>query len=234
MGVKLHERDLRGHTDMGWLDSRHTFSFGHFMDPERMGFRSLRVINDDRVIGGAGFGTHPHNNMEIISIVLEGALEHKDSTGTIGVIRPGEIQKMSAGSGVTHSEYNASNDDPVHFLQIWIEPAERDIAPGYEQVPIDEDATRSGFTLIGGGKKGTENVVSIHQDASLYLAKPKEGIEVSYSFEPNRHGFLQIMRGQVEFDGETLKEGDGLQLSDVPDFSLKALADSDLLLFDLA
>lgn len=232
MGVKIHERDLRGHTDMGWLDSRHTFSFGHFMDPARMGFRSLRVINDDRVVGGAGFGEHGHDNMEIISIVLDGALEHKDSGGNRGVIRPGEIQKMSAGSGVTHSEYNASHDDSVHFLQIWIQPDTQNIAPGYEQVSIDREAARDGFTLIG-DRGASDKIVSIHQDAKLYWASPADGDSVDYSFETGRHGFLQIVRGQVEFDGEILKEGDGVEISDVSELRFKALADSDLLLFDL-
>lgn len=233
MGLKLHERDLRGKTNMGWLDSAHTFSFGHFMDPTRMGFRSLRVINDDRVIGGAGFGEHPHNNMEIISIVLEGALEHKDSMGTGSIIRPGEIQKMSAGSGVTHSEFNASNDDPVHFLQIWIQPDARNIEPSYEQVPIDREAARGGFVQIG-GPQGSDKIVSIHQDAKLFWASPADGDSVDYQFDTGRYGFLQVVRGQVEIDGEALKEGDGLEISGMPELRIKALADADLLLFDLA
>ena len=233
MGMKLHERDLRGHTSMGWLDSRHTFSFGHFMDPERMGFRSLRVINDDRVIGGAGFGAHPHDNMEIISIVLEGVLEHRDSTGTHGIIRSGEVQKMSAGSGVTHSEFNASNDDPVHFLQIWIVPDTRGVDPSYEQVKIDAQAAKSGFTRIGGGAP-SDKVVSIHQDAVLYWASPEDGDSVDYSFDEGRYGFLQVVRGQVEINGETLKEGDGLEISNVSKLDIKAMSDADLLLFDLA
>ncbi len=233
MGLKLHERDLRGKTNMGWLESAHTFSFGHFMDPMRMGFRSLRVINDDRVIGGAGFGEHPHNNMEIISIVLDGALEHKDSMGTGSVIRPGEIQKMSAGSGVTHSEFNASNDDSVHFLQIWIEPSERNIKPSYEQVPIDREAARAGFVQIG-GPQGSDKVVSIHQDAKLYWASSSDGDSVDYSFAAGRYGFLQVVRGQVEIEGQLLKEGDGLEISGIPELQIKALADADLLLFDLA
>ncbi len=233
MGMRLHERDLRGKTNMGWLDSRHTFSFGHFMDPTRMGFRSLRVINDDRVIGGAGFGEHPHDNMEIISIVLDGALEHRDSMGTGSVIRPGEVQKMSAGRGVTHSEYNASNDDSVHFLQIWIQPDARDIEPSYEQVPIDRAAARDGFVQVG-GPQGSDKIVSIHQDAKLFWASPTDGDSVDYRFDAGRYGFLQVVRGQVEIDGEGLKEGDGLEISAVPELKIKALADADLLLFDLA
>ncbi|MEM7651280.1 MAG: pirin family protein [Pseudomonadota bacterium] len=232
MGMKIHERDLRGRTNMGWLDSRHTFSFGHFMDPERMGFRSLRVINDDRVIGGAGFGEHPHDNMEIISIVLDGALEHKDSMGTSGVIRPGEVQKMSAGSGVTHSEFNASDEDSVHFLQIWIVPNERNIEPSYEQVPIDEAKAQEGFTLIGGPESG-ENVVSIHQDARMYWAKPKDGEALSYSFDEGRFGFLHVVQGAIEIYGEMLKEGDAFEITGEPKLEIKAAADSDLLLFDL-
>jgi len=203
------------------------------MDPSRMGFRSLRVINDDRVIGGAGFGEHGHDNMEIISIVLDGALEHKDSGGNHGIIRPGEIQKMSAGSGVTHSEFNASNDDSVHFLQIWIQPDTRNIEPGYEQVPIDMDAAKSGFVQIGGGREAKDKIVSIHQDAQLYWASPGEGNNVDYSFADGRYGFLQVVRGQVELDGETLKEGDGVELSEISELDLKALSDADVLLFDL-
>ena len=232
MGIKIHDRELRGHTRIGWLDSRHTFSFGHFMDPTRMGFRSLRVINDDRVIGGAGFGEHGHDNMEIISIVLDGALEHRDSTGTHGIIKPGEIQKMSAGSGVTHSEFNASNNDDVHFLQIWIQPDARDIEPRYEQVPIDMDAAKTGFARIGGANP-SDKVVSIHQDTELFWASPSDGDYVDYAFEEGRYGFLQVVRGQVEFKGEVLKEGDGVEFSDISDLRLNAQADSDLLLLDL-
>ncbi len=233
MGMKLHERDVRGKTNMGWLDSQHTFSFGHFMDPERMGFRSLRVINDDRVIGGAGFGEHGHDNMEIISIVLEGALEHKDSMGTKGLIRPGEVQKMSAGSGVTHSEYNASKDQTVHFLQIWIMPSERNIAPSYEQITIDEKAAKKRFTLIGGAD-AEGRAVSIHQDVKMYWGKPSEGDVFSFEFNEGRHGFLHVVHGAVEIGGEILKEGDALQMSDTPSLEVKALSDADLLLFDLA
>ncbi|NCT40162.1 MAG: pirin family protein [Alphaproteobacteria bacterium] len=232
MGIKIHERELRGHTNMGWLDSRHTFSFGHFMDPSRMGFRSLRVINDDRVIGGAGFGEHGHDNMEIISIVLDGALEHKDSMGTGSIIRPGEIQKMSAGSGVTHSEYNASQDENAHFLQIWIHPSERNIEPSYEQVPIDLDAAKGKFVLIGGGVP-SDKVVSIHQDAQLYWASLADGDNVDYSFEDGRFGFVHVARGSVEFEGVTLKEGDALEIADCDIVKLSANADSDVLLFDL-
>ena len=233
MRMKIHERDLRGRTNTGWLNSRHTFSFGHFMDPERMGFRSLRVVNDDRVIGGAGFGEHPHDNMEIISIVLEGALEHKDSMGTMGVIKPGEIQKMSAGTGVTHSEYNSSSDEEVHFLQIWIMPGERNITPAYEQVPINENEARKGFTLIG-GPESSANAVSIHQDVRMYWAKPAEGEALSYVFDERRHGFLHVVRGQIEIENEVLKEGDALEMSEMKTLNLQAAADADLLLFDLA
>jgi hypothetical protein len=233
MSIKLHERDLRGATNMGWLDSKHTFSFGHFYDPERMGFRALRVINDDYIIGGAGFGEHGHDNMEIISIALDGALEHKDSMGNGSIIRPGEIQKMSAGSGVRHSEFNASAEDTAHFLQIWIVPDTRDIEPSYEQVRIDREAASKGFTLIGGAEKGGHQV-SIHQDVTLHWAEPVDGQALSYEFQDGRYGFLHIAQGQVEIDSEMLKAGDALELSGVSILKLKAAADSQLLLFDLA
>lgn len=227
--IKIHDRDLRGKTKMGWLHSAHTFSFGSFNDPTRMGFKSLRVVNDDHVIGGAGFTPHRHSNMEIISYVLEGALEHKDSTGTHGVIRPGDIQRMSAGSGIEHSEFNHSNDNNVHFLQIWIHPDENGIDPSYEQksMNIGED-----FTLVG-DKDGTEGAVIIHQDVKMFVAKPSEGKEISYHFDKGRGGFLQVALGQASLNGEILKEGDGAEITDVSEIVIKADADSEIILFDL-
>lgn len=230
--IKIHDRDIRGGANMGWLDTKHTFSFGHFRDPNRMGFRSLRVINDDVVAPGSGFGMHPHHDMEIITIVLDGALEHKDSIGNGSIIRPGEIQKMSAGSGITHSEYNHSEDTPVHLYQIWVLPDERGITPSYEQIKLDPEKLKDGFVLIG-DRKGSDKVISIHQDAKMYMATPDEGEQLNYNLGENRYGFLQVARGQITLDGEVLKEGDGAEISGIEDLDIKALADSHLILFNM-
>jgi redox-sensitive bicupin YhaK (pirin superfamily) len=230
--MKIHDRDLRGRTKTGWLDSYHTFSFGDFRDPERMGFRSLRVINEDYVIPGAGFPTHPHSDMEIITVILKGELAHKDSTGTGATIRPGEIQKMSAGSGITHSEFNPSNDNPVHLLQIWIRPDTRGIKPGYEQITVDNSNAKNGWTLVG-DREGNDKVVSIHQDARLFVATVKAGEKISYGFGAGRYGFLQIMRGGISIHGEAIKQGDGVEISDEKNVEITAEADSEILLFDL-
>ncbi len=229
MTFKIHERDLRGRTKMGWLDSYHTFSFGDFRDPERMGFRSLRVINEDFVIPGAGFPTHPHSDMEIITVILKGELAHKDSTGTGAVIKPGEIQKMSAGSGITHSEFNPSNDNPVHLLQIWIRPDTRGIKPGYEQITV---APQEGWTLVG-DREGSANVVSIHQDVKLFWATLAKDENVSYEFAKERYGFLQVARGEISLGGEAIRQGDGVEISGEGNIEIAAKADSELLLFEL-
>lgn len=228
--IRIHDRDIRGKTKTGWLDSNHTFSFGHFYDPSRMGFKSLRVINDDRVIPGAGFDTHAHKDMEIITYVLDGTLAHKDSLGTGSTIRPGEVQRMSAGNGIQHSEFNASNDNSVHFLQIWILPEERGIEPSYEQKIVK--AQRGGFTLIG-DRHGTDGGITIHQDVRMLVAHLAEGDEASYSFETGRSGFLHVARGQIFLNDEKLKEGDGAEIVDVASITLRADADSEILLFDL-
>lgn len=230
--ILLHDRNHRGVTQMGWLDSKHTFSFGHFMDPRRMGFRSLRVLNDDRVIPGAGFDTHGHKDMEIITYVLEGALAHKDSLGTGSIIRSGEIQKMSAGRGIQHSEFNASNDNRVHFLQIWIVPDQRGIAPAYEQVTLDPQKVSGQFGLIG-DRDGSNGGITIHQDVKMLMASLADGQETSYSFAPGRAGFLHVAKGQITLNGEVLKEGDGAQIEDVKDLIVQAQAKSEVLLFDV-
>ena len=231
--IKIHERDVRGKTNTGWLDSRHTFSFGHFQDPTRMGFRTLRVINDDRVAPGAGFGEHPHANMEIISYVLDGALEHKDSMGTGSIIRSGELQYMSAGSGVTHSEYNHSNDQPVHFYQIWILPEAKGAQPKYEQIEINREKTAGQFHLVG-DHKGGKGKLQIRQNVRMLVANLSEGQQTSYEFAPEHAGFLQILRGQIMLNGEILKEGDGAEIENVASIAVRAEADSELILFDLA
>ncbi len=229
---KIHDRDMRGRSKTGWLDSYHTFSFGAFHDPHRMSFRSLRVINDDIVIPAAGFGMHEHDNMEIITYVLNGSLAHKDSLGNGSAIRPMEIQKMSAGTGIAHSEFNASDSENVHLLQIWIMPDERGITPGYEQKAIDPEKIKGRFHLIG-DREGTDGGVTIHQDVKLYLAQAQDGQTLSHDFAPNRYGFVQVTRGRVMLEGEVLKEGDGVEISDVSSVAFTALADSELMLFDL-
>lgn len=233
MTTKIHDRNHRGRTKIGWLDSYHTFSFGEFRDPGRMGFRSLRVINEDFVVPGAGFPTHPHEDMEIITYVLDGHLAHKDSMGNGSVIGPGEVQKMSAGTGVTHSEYNHSNEHPAHFIQIWIRPDKRGVSPDYAQIKVDDAAARKGFLLIAANGK-TGNVVPIHQDVSLYVARPRAGDVLSHDFASGRHGFIQVTKGAFEIDGNVLKQGDGLQVSDVSTLRLMAQSDAEVLLFDLA
>ena len=230
--IKIHDRDLRGKSKRGWLDSAHTFSFGGFHDPDRMGFKSLRVVNDDRIIGGAGFPFHSHENMEIITYVLDGALEHKDSTGTGAVIRPNDIQRMSAGRGIEHSEFNHSKDNIVHLLQIWILPAEQDIEPSYEQKSFEESDYRNGFKLVG-DRHGTDGGITIHQDVQMYVAKPDEGESVSYNLKEGRGAFLHVAKGAVELNDEPLKEGDAAEIIDENQFAVKASVDSELILFDL-
>lgn len=223
----------RGRTKIDWLDSRHTFSFGDYYDPAEMGFRTLRVINEDRVRPGAGFPTHGHRDMEIITYILEGALEHKDSLGTGSIIRPGEAQRMSAGAGITHSEFNHSKTEPVHFLQIWIMPATRGIAPGYEQKTIDDSKAHGGFAPIG-SPDGGDHSVKIHQDAALSVAKLERGQTVATNLKKGRHGWVQIARGEVTVNGTALAEGDGAAISDEEKVSIVAKSPAEVLFFDLA
>lgn len=231
--IKIHERDLRGKTKTGWLESYHTFSFGGFNDPHRVRFRSLRVINDDYIAPGSGFGEHPHHDMEIITYVLSGMLEHKDSMGNGSLIKAGDIQKMSAGSGVTHSEFNPSTDETVHLYQIWVLPHEKGITPKYEQITPDRDAVRGSFHLVGDYGGGAEKI-SIHQDAQMYLAVLGDGQETEYSFDENRKGFLQVVRGRVYLNGALLKEGDGAEISGVDLIMIQSdAAESEMILFDL-
>jgi redox-sensitive bicupin YhaK (pirin superfamily) len=223
----------RGRTKIDWLDSRHTFSFGDYHDPGQMGFRTLRVINEDRVRPGAGFPTHGHRDMEIITYILEGALEHKDSLGTGSIIRPGEAQRMSAGKGITHSEFNHSKTEPVHFLQIWIMPAAAAIAPGYEQKTIDDAKAHSGFAPVGTPDGGGQSV-KIHQDAALSVAKLEPGQTVTTNLKPGRHGWVQVARGAVTVNGTPLAEGDGAAISNEEKMTIAASAPSEVLFFDLA
>jgi redox-sensitive bicupin YhaK (pirin superfamily) len=223
----------RGRTKIDWLDSRHSFSFGDYYDPANMGFRTLRVINEDRVVPGAGFPTHPHRDMEIVTYVLEGALEHKDSLGNGSIIRPGEAQRMSAGTGITHSEFNHSRSEPVHFLQIWIVPEKRGIAPGYEQKTIDDAKSHGSFATIASPENGDRSV-KIHQDAALSVAKLDRGQTVAANLKRGRHGWVQVARGDVEVNGTSLVQGDGASISDEEKVSIVAKSPAEVLFFDLA
>ena len=231
--MQIRRADERGMADHGWLDTRHTFSFADYYDPRYMGFRSLRVINDDRVMPSEGFPTHPHRDMEILSYVVEGALAHRDSMGNGSVIRPGDVQRMSAGTGVTHSEYNAADGERTRFLQIWIVPDRRGHTPGYEQKRVGLEERRGQLRLLA-SPDGRDDSVSIHQDVSLYGAILGDGDVVSHAFAPGRFGWVQVVRGEVELDGEILSEGDGAALTDVEAIQLRAGSDADVLVFDLA
>jgi len=223
----------RGRSNTGWLDSRHSFSFGSYYDPKHMGFRSLRVINEDRVIPGAGFPAHSHKDMEIISYVLEGALRHEDSLGNGSVITPGEVQRMSAGTGIIHSEYNASADQAVHFLQIWVIPSERGIPPGYEQKMLGKEEKR-GVLELAAGPKGSGAPVAIRQDARMYVARPDPGVQVSHDLAAGRGAWLQVARGAVVLGGTEMKEGDGAAIEGEPRIVIAGAAPAEVLLFDLA
>jgi redox-sensitive bicupin YhaK (pirin superfamily) len=223
----------RGHANHGWLDARHTFSFANYYDPNHMSFRSLRVMNEDRINPGAGFPPHPHENMEIITYVLEGALAHKDSTGGEGVIRPGTVQYMSAGTGVTHSEFNASDTEPAHLYQIWLLPNKTGAAPRYEEREIGE-AREGALALVASGD-GRDGSFRINQDADLYASIVTEGATLTHRFAPGRYGWLQVAKGGVELpEGSIMQAGDGAKIEKLDTLSFKALADSEVLLFDLA
>ncbi|MGF1495126.1 MAG: pirin family protein [Microcoleaceae cyanobacterium] len=231
--LTLRKSHQRGHANYSWLDTYHTFSFANYYDPDHMGFRSLRVINEDRVSPGAGFGTHGHRDMEIITYVLEGALEHKDSLGTGEVIRQGEVQRMTAGTGIHHSEFNPSAQNAVHFLQIWLLPASQGLEPSYEQRPFHVAKTPGQFQLIA-SPDGRENSLSISQDVSLSAAVLPPQDQLSYQFLPQRYGWLQIARGEVVLENLILRAGDGVAINEHPEIVLEANQESELLLFDLA
>ncbi len=230
--IDVFRAETRGHTRLNWLDSRHTFSFGEYYDPERLGFRTLRVINDDRVAPGGGFATHGHRDMEIITYVLDGALQHRDSLGNGSAIRPGEVQRMSAGTGIQHSEFNASAEAPVHFLQIWILPAERNIAPSYEQRALPA-AVRNGLGLIG-SRDGRDGSVTVHQDVSVYAGKLSAGSSTRHAVGADRFAWLHVASGEATVQGQPLRAGDGAAVSGEPWLSIQADQSAELLLFDLA
>src|SRR5688572_1464253 len=210
--ITLRRGNERGSTRFNWLDSRHTFSFGDYRDPQHMGFSDLRVINEDRVTPGAGFPTHSHSDMEIITYVLEGALAHKDSTGTSSVIRVGDVQRMSAGTGISHSEYNASQTEPVHFLQIWIMPNETGLKPGYEQRSFNLEK-KSGSWLLVAAPDARDGALKIHQDAELSLVVLPKGEKLNYSLHAGREAWVQVARGKVTLNGSLLEAGDGAAIS---------------------
>jgi redox-sensitive bicupin YhaK (pirin superfamily) len=223
----------RGVANLGWLDSRHTFSFGHYFDPQQMGLGPLRVINEDRVRPGAGFDTHGHRDMEIISYVLEGALEHRDSIGTGSVIRPGDVQVMSAGSGIRHSEFNHSKQEPVHFLQIWVLPDREGISPRYDQKTFSQVEKRGRLRLIG-SPDGRDDSIVIHQDVEIFAVLLNSGEAVTRAFAAGRKGWVQVVRGAGEVNGKAVRAGDGVALEGEADLNVTSAADdSEFLVFDL-
>ena len=233
--IRLRPGSERGRSKPGWLDSCHTFSFDRYFDPEHMSFRHLRVLNEDWIEGGKGFPMHPHRDMEIITYILEGALEHRDSLGTGSVIRPGEVQRMSAGRGITHSEFNASPTERVHLLQIWIMPARLGIDPGYEQkaIPIHE---ASGALRLIAAPDGRNGAVTIHQDAEVFAARLPGGAEAAHALQPGRHVWVQLARGGATLNGVTMKAGDGAAVSQEEEVRLQADPGegAELLVFDLS
>jgi hypothetical protein len=232
--ITIRPSEARGKANFGWLDTNHTFSFGQYYDPKYMGFASLRVINEDIVNPGGGFATHGHRDMEIVTYVLQGALEHKDSLGNGSIIYPGDVQRMSAGTGIQHSEYNPSPDEPVHLLQIWILPETEGIPPSYEQKNFTP-AARQGQLRLVGSCDGREGSVTIHQDVNLYAANLAAGESVSYALAPGRAAWLQVARGTVQINDRTLNAGDGAAISQEPAIALQGIdADTELLLFDMA
>jgi quercetin 2,3-dioxygenase len=231
--ITIRKSDERGHLNHGWLDTYHTFSFDQYYDPAHMHFRSLRVINEDRVAAGKGFPTHSHQDMEIITYILAGALEHRDSMGNGSVIRPGDVQRMSAGTGVAHSEFNPSEEDSVHLLQIWIMPRARNLAPSYEQKAFSADDRRNRLRLVA-SDDGRDGSVTIQQDAKLYAAILDLDTTIEHTLPENRYGWLQVARGNVNFNGHELAQGDGAAISREPSLKILASHEAELLLFDLA
>lgn len=231
--IAIRRSSERGHADHGWLDTYHTFSFSSYFDPAHMGFRSLRVMNEDRVAAGKGFGTHSHKDMEIISYVLEGALEHKDSMGKGEVLHPGEFQRITAGTGIAHSEFNPSQDRPTHFYQIWLLPQRNGLTPGYEQKRFDDSDLQNTLRMVASpdGEKGS---LTIHQDARIYLSKLDGEKEVEFAVPPGRHAWLQVLRGVVTLNGRELRTSDGAAVSDESKLAIRAASNAEVMLFDLA
>jgi len=231
--IELRPSQERGHAEHGWLDSRHSFSFADYHDPAHMGFGALRVINEDRVAPGRGFGAHSHRDMEIVSYVLEGALAHKDSLGNGSVLRPGDVQRMSAGTGVTHSEFNGSESEPVHFLQIWIEPAVRGARPGYEEKHFAPEARRGRLRLIA-SPDGREGSVTLQQDANLYAALLDGAEAADFEQRAGRRTYVHVVRGEAQVNGQPLGPGDALKITGERKIRIAQARDAEVLLFDLA
>jgi hypothetical protein len=231
--IKVRKANERGHFDFGWLNTYHTFSFGDYFDRDNMNFRSLRVINEDFVQPGQGFGTHGHRDMEIITYILRGGLEHKDSMGNGSVIYPGEVQRMSAGTGVLHSEFNHAKDEVVHLLQIWILPERKNIEPSYEQTFFSDEEKKGKLRLIA-SPNGSDGSVTIHTDAKLFASLLEEGNEVIYELQTGRHAWIQVARGAVEVNGVSLNQGDGASVSDETEIKIVGKESSEILLFDLS
>lgn len=230
--IAIRKADERGHANHGWLDTYHTFSFSSYRDPNHMGFRSLRVMNEDFVQPGQGFGTHPHQDMEIVTYVLEGALEHKDSMGNGEVLRPGEFQRMSAGTGITHSEFNPSETEPVHLYQIWLFPERKGIEPSYEQKQFPEQERHNRLRLVA-SRDAAEGSLLIHQDARIYLSSLDEGTQVTHELSPGRHAWLQVLRGTVSLNGQELQTSDGAAVSEEGQLQIVGREPAEILLFDL-
>lgn len=228
--IEIRPSQERGHTELSWLDSRFTFSFDKYYDPKYVQFRSLRVINEDIVAPSSGFPTHPHRDMEILTWILAGVLEHRDTTGGSGILRPGELQHMTAGRGVRHSEFNPSSKDPTHLLQIWILPEREGLDPSYEQLAFADADLRGRFSLVA----GPQAPVTIHQDANLFIARLDPGVPAQHSLEAGRHAWVQVARGEVQLNGTELKAGDGAAVSEETEIRVQADRPSEVLLFDLA
>ena len=230
--IKIRKSSERGHLNFGWLDTYHTFSFGEYHDPAHHQFQALRVMNEDRVAPGQGFGTHPHRDMEIVTYVLAGALEHKDSMGNGEVLRPGEFQRMSAGTGITHSEFNPSADEPVHLYQIWLFPDRKGIEPSYEQKRFPESERHNRLQLVASRDRADGSLL-IHQDARIFLSQIDAGRQIEQELTPDRHAWLQVLRGQVTVNGSALETGDGLAASEEGRLTITGRSDAEIMLFDL-
>lgn len=231
--LEIRKADERGYADHGWLKSRHTFSFANYYDPKHMGFSNLRVINEDRIAGGTGFGAHPHKDMEIISYVVKGALEHKDSMGTVAVIKPGEVQRMTAGTGVVHSEYNAQKMDETHFFQIWIQPKETGVKPGYGQKSFEKDLNSKKLVLVASNDE-REGSIGINQDADMYISRLKSGDNLEFKVREGRGVWAQVVRGSLKVGDKTITAGDAVSTKDAQLLNFQASEDSEIILFDLA
>jgi quercetin 2,3-dioxygenase len=230
--IKTRKADERGFADHGWLKARHTFSFAGYRDPQHMGFRALRVMNEDRVQPGRGFGTHPHQDMEIVTYVLEGAIEHKDNMGNGEVLWPGEFQHMSAGTGITHSEFNPSSDEPLHLYQIWLKPREKGIQPSYSQKRFDDAGMTNRLRLVA-SPDGADGSLVIQQDTQIFLSKLTESQHLTHDIAPDRYAWLQVLRGGVTLNGLDLQTGDGAAVSEEQQLEIIAATDAEIMLFDL-